>query len=87
MTELTLCKFCDRELEPDEAASQTCDGCYYGMRLDPAGWKRSLKKAGKKKPVQGLGCQHLPLENGGAAIVCYDPYQTAEDAIKTDERQ
>jgi hypothetical protein len=45
-----------------------CDGCWYGMRLDPD-WAERMAESGVKVEYQG-GCVPIP---GG--IACRDPYK------------
>ena len=43
-----ICKFCKRPLvNKEEEYYEICDGCYYGMRLDPGNWLRWLRKIGE----------------------------------------
>lgn len=65
----TPCDICG---STDETVSSgLCDGCWYGMRMEPEEWAARLKAQGIEVVHQG-GC----LERGGA-IVCRNPYRRA----------
>lgn len=67
------CKFCGAVDEETKAGSDTCDGCWYGMRLEPEEWRVRLAKAGRAPRYRG-GCVLESREDGSAAIVCRDPF-------------
>jgi hypothetical protein len=63
------CHICG-SLDPENIRQQgdVCDGCWYGMRMDPENWEAGLKERGIDVHYQG-GC--VPFEGG---IACRDPY-------------
>lgn len=75
-TKKPTCAICGNELDPSEYVKpdiyNLCDHCWYGMRLNTAGWKREMKRRGIKVrrtvfPVAGKGFR-----------ICGDLYEKAE---------
>ncbi len=66
------CNICDRETDLD-LEGDTCDRCWYGMRMDPNGWKKEMVKEGIEIE-RGMGC--VPTESG---FICGDPYRKKVD--------
>jgi len=67
------CRFCGHVVEPENSGSMTCDGCWYGMRLDPDGWVERLSAQGVAPRYRG-GCVLGTNGLGHAAIMCRDPF-------------
>ena len=64
------CKICDKEDESVDENNSICDGCWYGMRLDPEAWKEQIKAKGIEIE-RAIGCNVIP----GIGFVCGDPYK------------
>lgn len=73
MSEQTECDYCGGSLEPDERDSGTCDGCWYGMRLEPEAWEARLAAIGRK-PIYCGGCVPFATQHGMVGIACRSPY-------------
>ena len=64
------CKICEIEDEIVNENNPLCDGCWYGMRLDPEEWKKRLNAKGIEIE-RGIGCNIIP----GVGFACGDPYK------------
>ena len=65
----TQCGICGDDLGFEgRDADELCDGCWWGMRLDPDGWKAELEKRGIKVERTG-GCLRA-----GSSILCMNSY-------------
>jgi len=74
-----VCRYCGGpDIENGEPTnSGTCGRCYYGMRMDPVGWRRELAAKGRKVEYVG-GCTVARSDDGKiTAIVCANPYKPA----------
>lgn len=77
------CRICGG-IDPDNInePGQLCDGCYFGMRMDPEGWAAGMQARGIEVEYTG-GCHMEPVvdKDGnvvGSAIACFDPYKKVE---------
>ncbi len=61
-----FCSICGDRISNGE---NECDWCWYGMRMDPKGWKALLRERGIKV-VRGMGC--MPFGDG---YICGNPYR------------
>lgn len=78
MTEPKLCRFCGGEVDPVEAGdSDTCEACWYGMRLEPKAFERRMRKRGVKLADGGHGFTRL--DDGSIVHIHRDPYRLASE--------
>lgn len=72
---MRVCKFCKMELKTaEEIYYNSCDKCYYGMRLDPQDWLKWLREECGQDAVYRGGC--IPTAHG---IGCREPYVPADE--------
>ena len=64
------CEICEKEDGEVNENNPLCDFCWYGMRMDPEGWKAELAKQGIEVE-RSMGCQPIP----GVGIVCGNPWK------------
>lgn len=72
----STCRFCLAPLEPEHVQSGLCDGCWYGMRLEPEQWCERLESIGR--PVREVNGFWEPCDNneplvdasGGRMMLC-----------------
>lgn len=65
MSNAAKCQFCDGEIDEENQASGVCDGCWYGMRLEPEEWEKRMKKIGRVPRYIG---GHVPVMDGDRVV-------------------
>ena len=69
-----LCKYCGGPEGEEGAGTGVCEGCYYGMRLEPEVWEARMRELGKEPKHRG-GCIVTQHGDGVVSISCRDPYE------------
>jgi hypothetical protein len=71
------CKFCKREVDPEMGDSDTCDSCWYGMRLDPDEFEANMEALGVELADGGHG--FAQIDDGSIVHFNRAPYRLASE--------
>lgn len=74
---MSVCKFCSRELDPVTEADDTCESCWYGMRLEPEEFEADMKARGVELADGGHGFDQL--DDGSTVHFNRAPYRLATE--------
>jgi hypothetical protein len=80
---VTRCKFCSGQVEPEVGDDDTCESCWYGMRLEPAEFEADMQQRGVEFASGGHGFQELP--DGTTVHVHRAPYRLASEPAPSNE--
>lgn len=73
-----VCKFCAGLLDPvQDRGSDTCEGCWYEMRLEPEAFERTMRGLGVEIRRNGHGFTRL--DDGSVVHINRIPYRLASE--------
>lgn len=64
-----------------EGDTDTCDACWYGMRMDPEHWKREHLAPRGRTAQKGPGCVPFGEPGGMTGWLCMSPYLPEEESV------
>jgi hypothetical protein len=72
-----VCKFCKRDIEPEMGDTDTCDSCWYGMRLEPDAFEAQMSRTGVELADGGHG--FTQIDDGSVVEFNRAPYRLASE--------
>ena len=70
---MTACRFCSGTVEPEVGDDDTCETCWYGMRLEPEMFEQRMKSLGVTLKRGAHGWHQR--EDGSVIHVNASPYE------------